>query len=263
MAHNVLIRNPSTRWLDTHGIPTWTATTAFTSGQFVLPTAANANGFVFECTGSGTTAGTEPTWPAVLGGTVNDGSALWPCFSTTAILASELQQLDENVASAINAAEGGTYAPTSPIVIDGAGLVVFPAVVITRGGSLEGTVSSGAIALLDSDFPTYSPTHVGRTRSFMQSCIGGRASDGQFLWRARFSDCGMQAVSAMYDLSDGAGMRPTRMWVPLRIHDQATLSQVTVAFRVGFPHPQLPSKMPTFRVIRVDSGGNVLPLPLP
>lgn len=59
----------------------WAATHAYTLGQYVVPTAFNSGsgsvGRIFVCTTAGTSAGTEPTWPATAGGAVTDGTAHW------------------------------------------------------------------------------------------------------------------------------------------------------------------------------------------
>lgn len=46
--------------------------TAYSLGQFILPTTYNS--FVFEVTTAGTTAATEPAWPTTLGATVVSGT---------------------------------------------------------------------------------------------------------------------------------------------------------------------------------------------
>jgi len=56
----------------------WEAATAYTLGEFVVPT--TANGYCYECTTAGTShATTEPTWPTTVGNTVNDNTAVWTC----------------------------------------------------------------------------------------------------------------------------------------------------------------------------------------
>jgi len=53
----------------------WAATTAYTLGQFRVPTVDN--GFKYEVTTAGTSGAGEPTWPLVPGNTVVDGTVTW------------------------------------------------------------------------------------------------------------------------------------------------------------------------------------------
>ncbi len=55
----------------------WAASTAYTVGQQVVPTAAN--GFAYVCTAPGTTGTTQPAWPTTLATTVVDGTCTWMC----------------------------------------------------------------------------------------------------------------------------------------------------------------------------------------
>jgi hypothetical protein len=59
-------------------VPVWQASTAYTVGQFIKPTApASAREFVFRCTTAGTTAASEPSYVSAIsdGSTVISGSA--------------------------------------------------------------------------------------------------------------------------------------------------------------------------------------------
>lgn len=55
----------------------WAGTTAYSLADFVVP--VTQNGFRYECTTAGTSAGGEPTWPTTVGDTASDGTAVWTC----------------------------------------------------------------------------------------------------------------------------------------------------------------------------------------
>lgn len=59
----------------------WVKDTAYIVGDYVRPTTlAKFTGYVYKCTIAGTShEDTEPTWPTTVGGTVEDGTAIWTC----------------------------------------------------------------------------------------------------------------------------------------------------------------------------------------
>jgi hypothetical protein len=59
---------------------TWGATTFYNYGQVVIPPTPNA--FLYRCVtaAGGTTAGSAPTFPTVVGDTVVDGGVTWACM---------------------------------------------------------------------------------------------------------------------------------------------------------------------------------------
>jgi len=57
----------------------WQASTAYSLGDVVVPTAGNENGFRYECTSAGTSDASEPTWPTAEGETVDDNTVTWTC----------------------------------------------------------------------------------------------------------------------------------------------------------------------------------------
>ncbi len=57
-------------------LPEWESTTSYVSGDRVQP--VSGNGFVYQCTTSGTSDSSEPSWPVSgIGSTVVDGTAIW------------------------------------------------------------------------------------------------------------------------------------------------------------------------------------------
>lgn len=77
--------------------PTWTVvpaqasasaranTTAYALGDYVTP--VTPNGFYYKATAAGTSAGTTPTYPTTIGGTVTDGTVTWTCAGKTTLVA--------------------------------------------------------------------------------------------------------------------------------------------------------------------------------
>jgi len=60
----------------TDTLPHWIAATSYISGKKVQP--VSGNGFVYQCTTTGTSGSSEPTWPvSPLGATVSDGTCVW------------------------------------------------------------------------------------------------------------------------------------------------------------------------------------------
>lgn len=60
--------------------PKWANATAYVSGVKVQP--VGGNGFIYQCTTSGTSGASEPTWPVVgIGTTVVDNTCIWELIS--------------------------------------------------------------------------------------------------------------------------------------------------------------------------------------
>lgn len=256
MAHHTQTRS---EWVGPSQWTTWAATTAYALGAYVVPTTPNATGFYYRATAvSGPSSGAEPHWPIIFGNTVVDGGVTWTCMYSTSVLPAELAKLDANLVGSPNAVAGSMHAPKTVVEIDGAGVQVTGPTVIARGGTLK-SKTAGGWAFNDGDYPQYLPA---RSRIFMQPCSAGSyvANPIQAAWRCRFRDGGMQCVAPMVDLSDGLGMRPCTLWMPLRCHDKVTLSQVTLNMRVGFTHASLPGNMPGMRIVRMNTAGQVFPL---
>ncbi len=62
----------------------WAATTAYTYGQIVKP--STPNGFLYRCVAAGTSGGSAPTFPTVVGQTVVDSGVTWACLGDAALV---------------------------------------------------------------------------------------------------------------------------------------------------------------------------------
>jgi hypothetical protein len=60
----------------TDTLPIWAAASGYVEGNKVQP--IGGNGFVYRCSTTGTSGGSEPTWPVTpIGATVADGTCVW------------------------------------------------------------------------------------------------------------------------------------------------------------------------------------------
>jgi len=87
----------------TYILPEWQSTHGYSLGASVIPT--SANGYRYEVTTAGTSAGSEPTWGVILNGTTTDGSVVWTLVAedspiTEIILALSSGELDTNTPGA-------------------------------------------------------------------------------------------------------------------------------------------------------------------
>lgn len=173
----------------------------------------------------------------------------------TTMLTTEWAKFDLNLAQALNGVDGGFWAPQNQITINGSsGISVVCPLILEHSAQFLPSGTS-FVVLDDNDFPTYSPTHLGRQRTIVYPCMLGKGYP-RVAWRPRFFDGGMQAVAGTVDISDGNGPLPVRLIVPLRCHDGATLTSVTLHFRVGFAHKDLPPTMPKARVVRMSNANS-------
>lgn len=73
----------------------WTASATKSLASLVKP--VTENGYFYECTTAGVTDSAEPTWPAVPGGTVADGTAVWTCRAVAAACVAVSRQSDGGI----------------------------------------------------------------------------------------------------------------------------------------------------------------------
>ena len=173
----------------------------------------------------------------------------------------DMQSFDARMRGAIDGDNGGSWAPTTFMDIGGIGAVpgvqLTGPLVIAFGGSLTSNTGT-PFNLLDGDYPQYAVGHTGRSRTVMHSPCLAKGFPAR-LWRARSQDAGLQAYAPCWTtIANGQTTpQPGLAFVPIRAHDGATLSSITVYFRVGQPHANVPPIMPKIRMCRMDSSGHI------
>lgn len=122
------------------GVGAWTASTAYTVGQYIVPT--TSNGRLYKCTTAGTSSSTQPSWGTTNGGTTTDGTVTWT-EQTTALLASTMPTEANytgytRVAVAAGAGASGWAATNAP------GSTVTPSTGTSGQSSNNGVITFGA-----------------------------------------------------------------------------------------------------------------------
>jgi hypothetical protein len=184
------------------------------------------------------------------------------------IPASYFQKLDGAQAGGIDGDSGGTWAPSAPIQIGGAGLMLTsPASQINSGGRIVTHTGSGKRVVLGAnDFLELAVGHELSQR-FLETPIAAVArTAGPLRWSA-FAHVGYQAFQYGALIGSAAPLPPLavgkRLLVPLRVHHGATFQQAVLTYQVPTSRTVLPDNLPKMRIYAVDVNGVITPLALP
>ncbi|WP_394849719.1 hypothetical protein LZC95_19980 [Pendulispora brunnea] len=164
----------------------------------------------------------------------------WPdSFVPTA---RDLREFDARASRSIDPARGGAYAPTTPLVVGGAGGLLLP----SAGSALRDVETrAGGRIELDSGYPRFATP---RTRTVLWPLGAQRFSNFRPLVPAIASDGALGYLVRTYEVF---------VPIPKRyMHDGATLKEARFRFRTTKPHPMLPTKGPVFIIMyqRGDAG---------
>lgn len=118
-------------------------TTAYVAGQYVRP--ATGNTYVYQALTSGTTAGSPPTYPTTIGGTVSDGTVTWLCVGIGVLTFdfSDVAWVESTIADARYAVvcKWTGSSGTSPLL----GLIDFGADLSTNDGTIAIQLDSAGL----------------------------------------------------------------------------------------------------------------------
>jgi len=131
--------------------PAWIATESYVEkltcdavGDLVTPLLHN--GFLYECISSGITGATEPVWPTVTDGTVDDGTVQWKAIpdafnllnSGETIVGSDWEVDDANITLSEDGVAGGrTYVKVSTVPNSITQFILTNRITINRLGGIQ------------------------------------------------------------------------------------------------------------------------------
>lgn len=175
--------------------------------------------------------------------------------------------LDSAQFAAWNGDLGSSHTASAPINIGGAGVMWAGPTQFQGVGPTAGvftTLGSGRrIIHGDSDYIEYQPLAANAVRTMLTSC--GRARDRSYASTPGFLAGSPYQATIRYSggggsvvTTGGTGYRGgARLSMPLRVHHLGTLFAVNFEFTIATSRTTPPVQQPKFRVIRVDSLGNV------
>lgn len=170
----------------------------------------------------------------------------------------DFEDWEHKVTGGINGDDGGTYAPTSPIVFAaGVGQTIVSGPVKVCYGARFTTLSGARFAVPGAQFEQLAEGHAGSARTVVTSCIGAVGAPG-IMVRPYTPNGGLQIVALGATLDHFAPTEhdePTRWLLPLRTCNSATLASVTLTYIANLGTPRM-------RIVRVDSSGEFAPLTL-
>lgn len=170
-------------------------------------------------------------------------------------LQSDWQNLADKAFKSINGDLGGTWAPTTPIIINTSGMTVSGPTEVNYGGVLKSTAGS-RFQLGNNEWPKLGPNHVGRSR-VLRTPMHTRLAGSRY----HFPDCpayvgSIQSI-ALTVLSFPSQLEQPACHIPLRVHDGARLASGVMKYRVPVSRAKAPVRMPRVRIIRVDKDGKI------
>ena len=173
-------------------------------------------------------------------------------------LTSEKTALDNALFASVDGDGGGSWAPTSPIILGGAGirLVGTTPHTLTGAASIARTsISAGALLVHnDSDYCKLGAAHAGATASIRSPCTAV-LSEGTWFFIQSLPLTAVGEGFAILTAILGSEGR-----IPIRVHNGSILSTVTFTFTVGVGASAIPAQLPQFGIFAADLYGNVYPL---
>ena len=180
------------------------------------------------------------------------------------VAVSDLKSLDQRGLQMVNGDDGGTWAPATPLEIDGAshGLFLSGPTQVWGAGFLQTFPSSGArFSCQTGNYPLFCPGHAGATRSLMSSFAVAACTPWMGLYpqvtAGGLMTGAVQTLAGALSYEDGSVV-PVTFRAELAVHNGATMTEVVLSFAVP-PGATAPTTPPRARILRVDVNGDIEP----
>lgn len=164
---------------------------------------------------------------------------------------SDWLDLERKIFGSWNGTRGGAYVGaygTDKYVFGGSGLKISGPTRLTKGGAIYGGASKWIIG--DGAWPELASTHVSSARKIFLP-FHSFMSTTPWMWSRNHAFAGIGSVALAARATGGRSLELPEMYLPLRVHNGATLAQVEFVFRVAERRKYAPLAMPKFRVLRV------------
>jgi hypothetical protein len=169
-------------------------TTTYNVGTIVHP--ATPNGFLYQCVVTGTSGGTAPTWPTVVGTTVTDGTVTWLNVGTAVTVLGAGTITFTSTGAGFTASYGLVYDRTPSVLIAATGVTTTNASPTVTGTGFSAQWIGKTVAFSGTGAPTgnYVITAVASGTSLT---ISPNANAGA----ASLTMTGQRPVLGYYDIS--------------------------------------------------------------
>lgn len=184
------------------------------------------------------------------------------------IPATYFQGLDTAQSQGVDGDAGGTWSPTAPMIVGGAGfMLTSPNNSMSGGATIVTPSGSGKrVRLAANDVPLLQFGHTLGQRIIETSIAGTARTAGPIRWNS-FAHVGYQAFQYGAPITAPAPLPGRavgkRMVVRLRVQHGSTLQQARLDYQVAVPRTVLPDHLPAMRIYAVDVNGVFTPLAVP
>ncbi|MEM7048913.1 MAG: hypothetical protein AAF604_04600 [Acidobacteriota bacterium] len=118
--------------------PEWSPASNHKIGAWIEPVNRGLSRLRYQCTTAGTTGGSEPAWPSVIGGTVTDGSVVWTAREGYVEIREEADILDARIVDTLTPTSRQTVAYARNYTVQG------DADLVAEDSAMGGTAEEGA-----------------------------------------------------------------------------------------------------------------------